>query len=399
MGNPSPNGGAAANDLPPIVERMRADPLNRSVAAQKACAMTKRQRYLKALRNETVDELVWAPNFDYWLQVNTAEGTVPPQYVGLSRNDIVRAIGGYLWNRASAFKTVLDPCVHTEWTEEGDVQIHWYHTPIGSIRAGWYPTEGIHRSRFVGEHYVKDIESLRVMRYVAEATHYEPDYAPAEQALAETGDDGIVVTGGFCVPFIEFAKNNAGYGRAFYLWADFREEVDRLIGVWFDRFLEGFRVLAEGPGDVVATGDNMDEWTLPPRLFREYAIPFYQEVARITRAHSKVFEGHWCGRTQHLLPLVPGCGLDCVEAIVTEPMASVSLAEALDMLGGTVVLQGGIPSVLACEEGCSSEVFDRYIEETIIPLRRRRGFILGMSDNVPPNADFARVERVARLIA
>ena len=50
--------------------------------------MTKRERYLKALNNEPVDELVWAPNFDYWLAVNTAEGTLPERYAGMSRNDI-----------------------------------------------------------------------------------------------------------------------------------------------------------------------------------------------------------------------------------------------------------------------------------------------------------------------
>lgn len=361
--------------------------------------MTRRERYLRALHNEPVDELVWAPNFDYWLAVNRAEGTVPEPYADLSRNDIVRAIGGTIWNRAGAVKTTLDPSVRSEWTEEGAARVHWLHTPIGSVRAAWYPTEGAHRSRFLGEHYVKDLDSLRVMTYIAEATHYEPDYAPAEQALRETGDDGVVVTGGFCVPFIEFAKNNAGYVTAYYLWADHRDAVERLVSVWFDKFVEGFRILAEGPGDVVATGDNMDEWTLPPRLFRRYAIPFYQEVARSTRAHGKVFQGHWCGRTHHLLPLVPGCGLDCVEAVVTAPMAEVTLSDALDSLQGEVVLQGGIPSVMVCEEGCSSDEFDRYMEETILPLKGRRGFILGMSDNVPPNADFARVERVSRLIA
>lgn len=361
--------------------------------------MTKRQRYLRALRNEPVDELVWAPNFDYWLAVNRAEGTLPPQYEGLSRNDIVRAIGGTIWNRASGLRTVMDPSVRSEWTAEGDARVHWFHTPVGSIRAAWYPTEGAHRSRFLGEHYVKDLESLRVMRYVAEATHYEPDYAPVLEALEETGEDGVVVTPAFCVPFIEFAKNNAGYVTAYYLWADHREEVERLVDVWFERFLEGYRILAKGPGDVVATGDNMDEWTMPPKLFRHYAVPFYQEVAKITRAHGKVFQGHWCGRTQHLLPLVPGCGLDCVEAIVTAPMADVTLTEALEALQGQVVLQGGIPSVLVCEEGCSDDEFDHYIEEVICPLKGRPGFVLGMSDNVPPNAVFSRVERVAELIA
>lgn len=45
--------------------------------------LTKRETYLKALRNEKVDTLVWAPNFDYWLYFNSAEGTLPEKYVGI----------------------------------------------------------------------------------------------------------------------------------------------------------------------------------------------------------------------------------------------------------------------------------------------------------------------------
>jgi len=54
--------------------------------------LTKRERYLSALKNESVDSLVWAPNFDYWLAVNTAENTIPEKYRDMSRNDIVRAV-------------------------------------------------------------------------------------------------------------------------------------------------------------------------------------------------------------------------------------------------------------------------------------------------------------------
>ena len=79
-------------------------------------------------------------------------------------------------------------------------------------------------------------------------------------------------------------------------------------------------------------------------------------------------------------------------------MADVTLERALDMLAGEVVLQGGIPSVLVCEEGGTSDDFTRYIRDVIVPLKGRKGFILGMSDNVPPNADFSRVEAIASLI-
>lgn len=102
--------------------------------------MTKRERYLKALRNESVDQLVWAPNFDYWLHVNSAEGTIPAKYYGMSRNDIVRAVNGYIWNRVSGLKVVYDGVEETCRTED-DLTIHEFITPIGTVREVYVPTE------------------------------------------------------------------------------------------------------------------------------------------------------------------------------------------------------------------------------------------------------------------
>ncbi len=42
--------------------------------------MIKRQRYLKALNNKKTDELVWAPNFDYWFDYNRSAGRLPEKY-------------------------------------------------------------------------------------------------------------------------------------------------------------------------------------------------------------------------------------------------------------------------------------------------------------------------------
>lgn len=360
--------------------------------------MTKREAYLQALRNEKVDTMVWAPNFDYWLYINSAEGTLPEKYVGMSRNDIVRAVGGTIWNRAGGFSAVVDDSVRRVSREDNGTIIDELHTPVGSIHQVQLPTEGPSRTRFLSEHFVKDLDSLKVMKYVVEATHYEPDYELALRALAETGDDGIALNSCFSIPFIQFAKMDAGYVNGFYMWIDHKEDVDSLIHAYHRSFLQGYQVLAEGPADVIATGDNMDGVMISPDIFQEYAIPFYQELKEICSKNGKLLEGHWCGRTQNLLPLVPGCGLDIVEAIVTSPMADITLSDAIDMLRGEVVLQGGIPSVLVCEQGCTREQFGKYIEEVVVPLRGRKGFILGMSDNVPPNADFSRVESIASLI-
>lgn len=371
--------------------------------------MTKRERYLKALHNQPTDQLVWAPNFDYWFMVSSAEGTLPEKYAGMSCNDIIRSIGATIWRRVGGLKAVVDPSVKTKWTELDDSTLHEIETPVGSVRSVSSATEGPHRSKACTEHFIKDLDSAKVMQYIAEATHYELDPEPVEQALREVGDDGVVLHMGLCVPFIQFAKSDAGYVNGIYLWTDHREEVDRLIETYHRSYVQGYRALAEGPADMISTGDNMDGLTMSPALFKEYAVPFYQEAREAIRAsregeapaepiRSKIFGGHWCGRTQSLLPLVPGCGLDMVEAIVTSPMADVELIGALDMLNGEVVLQGGIPSVLVCEEGCTRDEFDAYIRDVILPLKGRKGFVLGMSDNVPPNADFSRVDAVAGLI-
>lgn len=361
--------------------------------------MTKRERYLKVLRNQESDGcLVWAPNFDYWLRVNENEGTLPEKYKGMSRNDIVRAIDGYIWNRAVGLKAVYDNSVQIKKIK-GQDEITEITTPVGTVRCIHRKTEGEFRTKHLSEHYIKKVDDIRVMKYIAEATIFEPDYEPTLKALQETGDDGIVLNGCFPVPFIQFAKIDAGYVNAFYLWADYRKEVDSLIEVYFRKFIEAVRILANGYADVIATSDNMDGVMISPSLFKEYAIPYYQECKRILREKGKILEGHWCGRTENLLPLVPESGLDVVEAIVTAPMANITLKEALDILDNKVVLQGGIPSVLVCREGGTREDFIKYINEVILPLKTRRSFILGMSDNVPPNADFERVEMVSKLIS
>lgn len=360
--------------------------------------MAKRAIYLKALRRESTDRLVWAPNFDYWLGVSSAEGTIPAKFAGMSRNDIVRAIDAYIWNRTNAVRGILDDSVKESWLDDGGRRIHIFDTPVGSVSEVYIQSEGAYRTRFLSEHFVKDLESLKVMRYIAEATHYEPVYDITQKALDETGNDGIVLVSGFCVPFIRFTKMDAGYINGFYMWADHKKEVDALVDAYFKSYLEGCRIAAGSPADVIAFDDNMDGLTMPPDLFKEYAVPYYQAVREFAEPQGKLLEGHWCGRTQSLLPYVPNCGLDIVEAIVTQPMAEIRLNDALDILDERVTLQGGIPSVLLCEEGCSRDDFRKYIDDVIVPLKGGKGFVLGLSDNTPPNADFYRLEMIADLI-
>jgi len=362
--------------------------------------ITKRQRFLAAMRREPDDgELVWAPNFDYWLAVNRAQGTLPEKFRDMSRNDIVRAVGATLWNRAYGLELHYDKSVgHIYGERKNGVRYHEIKTPIGSIYEEFAKTESEHSSEAHIKHFVTDRDSLRVMTYVAEGMEYSANFDASRKAAEETGDDGAVVNAALCVPLIQFAKTDAGYMDAFYLLEDYPGETERLIAAYHKKYVEAVGLLAASPADVVSFGDNMDEVMVSPKLFERYAVGFYQECKNALKGSGKIMEAHWCGRTQHLLPMVPQTGLDVVEAVVTEPMADITLEKALDILDGKVTLQGGIPAVMVCPDAVSRQDFENYIEHVVNKQKGRLGFILGMADNVPPNADFSRVEMIAELI-
>ncbi|MHB9024192.1 MAG: uroporphyrinogen decarboxylase family protein [Armatimonadota bacterium] len=361
--------------------------------------MTRKEAYMGALRRQADMPLTFVANFDLWYGVNTANDTIPEEYRGMSNNEITRAVGGTLWRRVGIVHSTFDPSVKVEKEDHGENLVTWFRTPVGEVYTRHQQAPDSSRAWFLVEHRVKRYEDLRVLRYLLEATQRSLDTTHYEQAAADVGDDGIVLTCMDPVPFIEFAKMEVGYENAYYLMADYPDEVDAVLDAALKLYLEGYRLAAQGPCDVVSNGDNMDQLTCPPHFFERYAVPYYQEVREILHAGGKIAQGHWCGKLDRILPLVATCGLDVIEAVTPKPMSNVDMREAMDLLEGKVAVQGGVPAVFMCEVGCSRDELKRFITELLEQVGRRRGFILGMGDNVPPNADFARVKMIADLVA
>ena len=361
--------------------------------------MTRREAYYHALRCEPTDQLIWTSNFDHWYNVNTQNGTIPAEYRGLSCNDLMRAVGSTLWRRVTVVRPVLDPSVQYEYDDRGEEVFEHYRTPIGELHTRHQMAPDSSHALFLCEHRVKTLENIRVLQYVIEATGYELVTEDYEQQRAEVGDDGIVLTGLPCIPFIQFAKNDVGYQNAYYLMADYPDEVDAVLEAYTKNFLQAYRVAAQGPCELITNGDNMDQLTCPPAYFQRYAVPFYQQVREILHAGGKISQGHWCGQLSELIPYMPNCGLDAVEAMTPEPMSRVNMRAAMDVLEGKIAIQGGVPSVYMCHEGCTRDELADYIRKLLSEVGHCRGFMLGMGDNVPPNADFARVKMISEMVA
>lgn len=361
--------------------------------------MTRRDRYMTILRKGKADSIIWAPNFDHWLNVNRANGTLPEEYVGMSRNDIVRATGATIWARVNIVH-VEYPNVQVRQEEEPGVYIRrTYQTPVGEVQTlHCYATDLTH-ALFLKEHMIKRVEDIEVVKFMAADARYTLDPQPFYECEQEVGDDGIsLVSLPICVPFIQFGKTDAGWVQGLYLWHDYRHQVEELLEVYTDRLIEVAKLLAQGPAKVIQSGDNMDELTMPPHIFRQYAIPYYRRIADILHSAGKIFEVHWCGHTKRLLPLAVGTGIDVIEAVVTVPMTDLTVQEALASVEGKIVLQGGVPAIFMCPQGGTRDDLRRYIEDLLARVPIGEKFVLGMGDNVPPDADFGRVKMISDIV-
>jgi len=357
------------------------------------------EQYMRALRREPVEALTWAPNFDYWYAVNTANGTVPPEYAGLSCNDLLRAVGGTIWRRVGVVASVYDGSVTITEEEANDLRVTRYLTPDGELHTVHRRADDSASTWFLTEHLVKTVDDLKPLRYLIDATQYSLTTEAYEREAADVGDDGILLTPAPCVPFIQFAKTDVGYENAYYLLADYPEATQAVIDAYHRKYCEFYRLAARGPCELVTTGDNMDQLTCPPHYFQRYAAPFYHEISEILHAGGKIAQGHWCGQLDRLVPLMPDCGLDVIEAITPRPMSKVDMRETMDLLEGKITIQGGVPSVYMCDVGCTRDELRRYIVELLEEVGHCRGFILGMGDNVPSAADFPRVKIISDIVA
>jgi hypothetical protein len=360
--------------------------------------MTRREAYYAALRRQPTDQLIWAANFDHWYAVNMANGTLPTAYADLSNNDVHRAVGDTIWRRVVLAPARLDETVIVTQEDQGETILTHFQTPAGTISTRHQQAPDSSKAWFLMEHRVKRFEDLAVLAYLTEHTTHVLDDAPYHASAAEVGEDGIVLTYSYPVPFIEFAKIEVGYGEAYYLMADYPDETAALLELLEAKYLEAYRLLAGSACPLITNGDNMDQLTCPPHYFHRYAVPYYRKVAEILHAGGKIAQGHWCGKLDTIIPEVPGCGLDAIEAVTPKPMTGVDMAECMDLLEGKIAVQGGLPSVFMCEEGCTRDELLAYTRTLLDAIGHRRGFILGMGDNVPPNADFDRVRMITDLV-
>jgi hypothetical protein len=364
-----------------------------------------------------VDRVPYAARIDQWYNWHVLHGTMPEEYAGLTAFDVLRGLGAGLLGfdsyvapddattdgaaagfgaGSSIVEEVLVGVGVSVVEREREVTTE-YRTPKGRLRTRSMTTEQtVGAAAIEVEHLFKDESDYPALEYLLSHTVVRAAYDGYRRFDATVGDDGVTPGVISHSPIHFLMRTLMGYDRFFYELHDNRRRVVRLLRVIEERDRQKVALAAASPAPVVEVCANWVDAIHVP-VFDEFLRPWLEETSDVLHSAGKLVQVHADGEMKRLLDRVPGTGVDIAEAFTPVPMTRVTPAEAQAAWSGQVAIWGGIPSVMF-EPTYSDEQFDEFVRSLIQTLESGGGFVIGMGDNVPPAAVFARVERVAELV-
>lgn len=364
--------------------------------------MTNRERVLAIMDGKSPDQIPWLPRLEIWHTARVKTGTMPQEYAGYSLRQLERAVGVGNPARGGRIYRMERPGVETLVHRNGRESVLEYRTPVGSVRQRRVLTEtlaavGIGASEV--DYFLKRPEDYDVLEYVAEHTQYVPAYETYLAYEQEVGDDGFpMVTAGDC-PFHQFLRQFGGYQQGYLEMYDHPAKLERLMTVMTQVERERlWPVIEASPARIILHGAHHSSHMTPPPLYRQHIAPFYRELSARLHARNKRLVMHADNDTRLILHDLKAAGYDMLECFATAPLVNTTLAEARAALGTDVIIWGGVPSVLLEQESTPEAEFERYMDDLFRIVAPGDAFILGVSDNVMPDADIRRIARITQLV-
>jgi len=383
---------------------------------------------LAAIRGEPTDEIPWAPRLDLWCMAQRARNTLPERLNGLNIAEIAEAFGVGCHSHRADFTLPRKPedfvlrglglenhadfpfrlelrGLPFEFQHEGDALRTRFRTSAGEIRTEMLLTDRMRRNGITQpfpEHFPIDSpDDFEAMAEIFEHIEVIPtpeNYAEFHRRIGERGiatAHGNITASPMHMIFHELISQE----NFIYLYMD--EEREQLIELakrmepFWEKMLDA--VLA-CKAEVVYWGGNYDDNITWPAFFEEEIAPWLKKAADRLHAAGKFLLTHTDGENERLLPLYRQCEFDVADSVCPKPMTRCTLKELREGMGPDVTVWGGLCTVAFLDDSMSDASFEAFLDQTFSELGTGNRLILGVSDNVPPDANLSRLECVKERI-
>ena len=359
--------------------------------------MSMRGDLLKVLRGEKTERIPWFADLSYYYFSQKQKGTLPKEFEGPEGE-----IAFYRHHRAGmcfyapfTYKTeYVNGVSFEERTDETGIY-SVYHTKYGDLTSvqKYLPSNF---SWAYTKHFVEDEEDLKVMTHIFASMRYTADYEPYRKMDALLGEDGFFVEMAPIPvsPVQKLLARWAGVENTVGIYADEPELFEACIHAMEEAQMPVFDVLADSGAEIIEFPENLSS-EVTGNFFDEYNLPYYKRINAVLHRAGKKTGIHIDGTLKPCLGKLSAAGFDFGEAVTPYPVGDVPLSELRALAGDALVIWGGLPGAMF------TPVFtDRQFEEHIGKILELNDgkMILGVADQVPPDAVEHRIREVSRLI-
>lgn len=363
--------------------------------------MTERERILSILNRKKPDQLPWCADLAYLVHSMEASGTYPEQYQNHRLDDGLQKMHrdygtGFYLQGFYPFRTQRKLC-ETTVEKKGDITVTTITTPVGALRqVEQYSWESF--SPGIIEHFIKDIEDLKIYAYLCENTVYLPDYEFARQRYQTIGDNGVVLCYTPKSPLMDLVALNAGVEAVTYMVMDEPEEFAALLDSIEESFDEACRLTVESPAECIMIPENISSECVAP-FYEPYMKRYHQKWTGQIRQAGKFSFVHQDGTVRGLIgKLSKESHFDVIEAVTPLPVGDVAIEEVRSLVDPNTIIWGGIPGGMFRTDSISDQEFDQHVLRCIEVMTQSPTYVLGVADQVVPGSSVERIKRVRQLV-
>ena len=385
--------------------------------------MTHRERMLAAINGQATDRIPWAPRMDLATIAWRARDAVPERFAGMNTAEIADELGVACHAVRGDYTLPRPPedlilrglgldnhPDHAYRIEVRDLEVEFrhdsgyyhtaIHTPAGVVTMRLAMTrsmagDGISLP-FVEKYPICSLDDLEPVAQLFEHLVVTPTPAAYQQFHDRVGDRGLAVPNGplGATPMHSMLHDLMPMQDFFVWYMEERQALKELAQRMEPLYETMLQAVLACNAECVFWGANYDHDTTWPPFFEEEILPGLRRVADRCHGAGKLLMTHTDGESRHLMELFPRCGFDVGESVCTTPMTSCTLREFRQGFGPNTTVFGGIPCVVLMDSVTDQRDFETYMDTLFAELGTGARLILGVSDNVPPEVNLARLEQV-----
>ena len=360
---------------------------------------TPRERVLAILNKEQPDRVPWFGDLDYWATGLRVRGVVGADFVQSQayvdwHRDL--RVGFYLQG-TFPFRVQYDGSIAVKKWREGNLRYRQFDTPYGQLRDCWQWIEQSCSEAPI-EHLIKTSADLAVMTYIIRHQSTEPDYDALARRRSQVGEQGIVLGYMPRSPFMDLLVEDCGIETLTLLQLDAQDQLAELMEVKESAHDLASAITVDSPAEALMIPENLSAEMVGPQNFEKYLRRYQTRWAKNIAAAGKYSFVHMDGTLRGLLKQECSVGLTVLEALTPEPVGDVAIEQWADYAGESrTIFWGGLPGVYFTPLIDDAE-FDRQVIDVLAVMSQEPRYVLGVADQVPPDALEARVRRVADLV-